>query len=94
MKQQAYQSVASVLATLALSAALWSAPAHAEDAAAEAAAEAADADQGQAVIVTGQREQATQVAAEAVQYGNYVQIVTSQEIAASGARRPRHAGRA
>ena len=85
MKQQAYQSVASVLATLALSAALWSAPAHAEDAAADAAAEAADADQGQAVIVTGQREQATQVAAEAVQYGNYVQIVTSQEIAASGA---------
>lgn len=80
MKQRANQSVASVLAALVVSATLWSAPASAEE-----SAEAAEAEQGQAVIVTGQREQVTQVAAEAVQYGNYVQVVSAQEIAASGA---------
>ena len=39
---------------------------------------------GDAIIVTGRQEKQTQVAAEAVEYGNAVQIVTADTIAASG----------
>lgn len=43
-------------------------------------------DQGSAqIIVTGARREATQVAAEAITFGNNVQIVGAQEIEASGA---------
>lgn len=42
-------------------------------------------DPDQAIVVTGEREETTQIAAEAIEFGNNVQIVDSQAIAASGA---------
>jgi len=70
------------LATIALSGFLWAAPAHAAEAEADAEAEASDS---QNIVVTGQVIRATKTADEAIQFGNYVQIVGSQEIEASGA---------
>jgi len=72
-----------------MSAYLSAAPAYAADADAEApdqapqspAAGAAD----ESIIVTGQVVRATKTAEAAIEYGNNVQIVTSEEISASGA---------
>lgn len=75
-------SVAHILATIALSGFLWAAPAHADEAEADAEAEASDS---QNIVVTGQVIRATKTADEAIQFGNYVQIVGAQEIEASGA---------
>lgn len=52
-------------------------------AAAEATAEAEAA--ASSIIVTGQRVEATKVAADAIAFGNNIQIVSSEAIAASGA---------
>jgi vitamin B12 transporter len=74
---------ASVILSLMLSASAL--PGHAL---AAEAAEAAEADKPQdqsAIIVTGRTVQATQLATEAITFGNSVQVVTSADISASGA---------
>lgn len=50
-----------------------------------AADEAADDPQREDIVVNGQQLQSTQLAAEAITFGNNVQIVGSEDIAASGA---------
>jgi iron complex outermembrane receptor protein len=65
---------------------LSSAPAFAADDAAEAAGAAAGTGaDDQSIVVTGRVVQATRTAEAAIEYGNNVQIVGAQEIAASGA---------
>lgn len=73
------------LLLLSLSASVLPTVAHARSAAAEAdaAAEAGTADRS--IVVTGAREKATVQAAEAIQYGNNVQIVEREQIEATGA---------
>lgn len=82
------QSRLPALLLLSLSASMLPAVAHARaDAAEAAAAEAADADSADAdsIVVTGAREKATAQAAEAIEYGNNVQIVDREQIEATGA---------
>lgn len=80
MKKRSNHSVAHILAMLAVSAAMTSAPAHATEANAEAGSTSENA-----IVVTGEAVKASQVAEEAAEYGNYVQVVSSQQIEASGA---------
>ncbi len=77
MKKRSYQSVAHILAALSVPVMLTATPASAE--------EAEDMDSDHSVIVTGQAVEASQTATEAVEFGNYVQVVSSQEIEATGA---------
>ncbi|MCJ2180708.1 TonB-dependent receptor plug domain-containing protein [Novosphingobium album (ex Hu et al. 2023)] len=70
-----------ILASAATGALLCAAPARAADAASDADS-AADPS---TIVVTGQAVEATQVAEEAVEFGNYVQIVDAKQIEASGA---------
>ncbi|RZK03993.1 MAG: TonB-dependent receptor [Novosphingobium sp.] len=71
---------------LLLSTSLLPAVAHATADEADAAADAAADDQGrESIVVTGLREKATQQAAEAITFGNNVQIVDRAAIEATGA---------
>ncbi|MBT2188783.1 TonB-dependent receptor plug domain-containing protein [Sphingobium sp. H33] len=83
--KRSYHPLAHVLAVLSVAATWSGGAAHAAD-----VSEAADAAEGgatdrDAIIVTGQRVEVSRTADEAVQFGNYVQIVGAQEIEASGA---------
>lgn len=69
------------IAALLLGSAMAFQPAAAEVATATDAATAAASD----IIVTGQRTVASEIASQAVEFGNYVQVVGSEEIEASGA---------
>ncbi|MCT2401471.1 TonB-dependent receptor plug domain-containing protein [Novosphingobium mangrovi (ex Huang et al. 2023)] len=78
MKKRSKHQFAYVLAAEVL---LFAAPVHAAEAAgAETAAEPSGA-----IVVTGETVEATQIAEEAVEYGNYVQIVAAEQIEATGA---------
>jgi iron complex outermembrane receptor protein len=57
----------------------------AADAAGSAEAEAAVDDDQEAIIVTGRQVQATPLASSAIEFGNNVQIIDSQQIATTGA---------
>ncbi|SFG29020.1 iron complex outermembrane recepter protein [Novosphingobium sp. CF614] len=81
MKKRFKHQIAYILATVAAEALLVTVPAHAADTA-EDAEEAADPS---TIIVTGQAVETTQIAEEAVEFGNYVQVVPAAQIAASGA---------
>lgn len=70
---------------LLLSTSLLPAAAHAAAGEAEAAADAADDQDRENIVVTGLREKATQQAAEAITFGNNVQIVDRAAIEATGA---------
>jgi iron complex outermembrane receptor protein len=80
VKTKAIQSVAPILAVIAAQSILWAAPALAQE-----ATDAEEEQDRQSIIVTGQVVRQSQVAEEAAAFGNYVQIVSSQDIAASGA---------
>ncbi|RJT25773.1 TonB-dependent receptor [Chakrabartia godavariana] len=78
------RSRASAIALL-LTTALATTPAFAADAASDAESAESSAEVPRELIVTGKRIEATQLAAEAIEFGNNVQVVSAQEIESTGA---------
>ncbi len=84
VKIRSYRPVARLFGALMAGSMLAAAPAWATETAEAQAAPASDPAEQQ-IIVTGQAVKATKTAEEAVAFGNYVQIVSAADIAASGA---------